>query len=152
MRAIIQRVNGAELSVDGKLVSKIEHGLLVLLGVKNDDTEADALYIAEKLPKLRIFRDDEDKMNLSVLDVGGEILLVSNFTLYAETRGTNRPSFSRAGGAEMSQPLYELVAKKLKEKVPTKLGMFGEHMHINSQLDGPVTIVMDSEILKNVII
>ena len=145
MRAIVQRVCNASLKVDGKLISNINHGLLVFLGVNNEDTEKDALYLAEKLPKLRIFRDENDLMNLSVLDVKGEILLVSNFTLYAETRGTNRPSFSKAGRRELALPLYELVAKKLNEKVNTQLGRFGEHMDIQAHLDGPVTIVIDSE-------
>lgn len=144
MRAIVQRVNHATLSVDGKEISHISRGFMVLLGISCTDTEQDAKYIAEKLPKLRIYDDDQGKMNLSLLDIGGEILIVSNFTLYAETKGTNRPSFCKAANATQAQPLYNLVVDLLKQKLPTKTGVFHEHMHIDMQADGPVTIVMDS--------
>lgn len=144
MRAIVQRVLGATLKVNNEVVSEIKQGLLVFLGISCEDTEKEARYISDKLPKLRIFRDNNDKANLSVLDVDGEILIVSNFTLYAETKGTNRPSFSRAAGADVARPLYDLVVKLLKEKVPTKTGIFHEHMDIDIKADGPFTIVMDS--------
>lgn len=144
MRAVIQRVNRASLSVDGKIVSNIGYGILVLIGINENDTEVEAKYIAEKLPKLRIFRDSEDKMNLSVLDVEGEIMLVSNFTLYAETKGTNRPSFSHSGSAEHAKPLYDMVVDLVSKKVPTKTGIFQSHMHIDMEADGPVTIIMES--------
>ena len=145
MRAVIQRVNYAKLSVNGKVVSSIDKGLLILLGVKDTDTEKEAKYFAEKLAKLRVFEDENGKMNLSANDVGAKYLLVSNFTLYGDAKGSNRPSFILAGRPEMAEPLYELCAKLLNEKVPTLTGVFGAEMFIDMQADGPVTIILDSE-------
>lgn len=145
MRAVIQRVNYAKLTVNGNIVSHINKGLLILLGVKNTDTEKEAKYFADKLAKLRIFEDSSGKMNLSASDVGAEFLLVSNFTLYGDAKGSNRPSFINAGRPEMAEPLYKLVLNLLNEKVPTKPGVFGAEMFIDMQADGPTTIILDSE-------
>lgn len=145
MRAVIQRVNYAKLMVNGNVVSSINKGLLILLGVKTTDTEKEAKYFAEKLAKLRIFEDENGKMNLSASDVGAEFLLVSNFTLYGDAKGSNRPSFITAGRPEMAEPLYNLVLNLLNEKVPTKPGVFGAEMFIDMQADGPTTIILDSE-------
>ena len=145
MRAVVQRVSRATLSNNGKIVSKIENGLLIFLGVSKNDTEKDADYISEKIPKLRVFDDERGLTNKSILDVGGNILLVSNFTLYANTRGTNRPDFCHAASRDLALPLYNYVAKKINEKVPTFLGVFGEDMQIDTILNGPFTLIMDSE-------
>ena len=145
MRAVVQRVKNATLTVNNNVISKIDNGLLVFLGIKKDDTQKDANYLAEKIPKLRIFDDENGKTNLSVLDVGGQVLLVSNFTLYANTKGTNRPDFCYAAGRDIALPMYEYFASVIKEKVPTYLGMFGEDMQIDVHLDGPFTILLDSE-------
>lgn len=144
MRAVIQRVTSAILKVDGKLISQIKQGLVVLVGISTEDTFKDANYIAEKIPKLRIFEDENEKMNLSVLDVDGEVLLISNFTLYGETKGTNRPSFTNSAKFTDAEPIYNYLARILAEKVPTKEGVFGGDMKIEINADGPVTIVMDS--------
>ena len=144
MRAVIQRVTSAILKVDGKLISQIKQGLVVLVGISTEDTFKDANYIAEKIPKLRIFEDKNEKMNLSVLDVDGEVLLISNFTLYGETKGTNRPSFTNSAKFTDAEPIYNYLARILAEKVPTKEGVFGGDMKIEINADGPVTIVMDS--------
>lgn len=144
MRAVVQVVDNATLtSVDG-YEAKIGKGLMVLLGVSAEDTENDAKYIADKLSKLRIFNDENDKLNLSVSDINGEILLVSNFTLYGSAKGTNRPDFAKSAKADKARPLYELVAKLLQEKVPTKTGLFGEHMEIDMKACGPITIIVES--------
>ena len=117
MRAVVQRVKNATLTVNNNVISKIDNGLLVFLGIKKDDTQKDANYLADKIPKLRIFDDENGKTNLSVLDVGGQVLLVSNFTLYANTRGTNRPDFCHAAGRDIALPMYEYFANVIKEKV-----------------------------------
>ncbi len=145
MRAVIQRVKYARLSVNGEVVSEINQGLMILLGVSVNDTEKEAKYIADKLTKLRIFEDENGKMNLSADQVGASFLLVSNFTLYGDAKGSNRPSFTTAGRPEQAEPLYELVASLLNEKVPTKTGMFGEEMFIDMCCDGPTTIILDTD-------
>ena len=145
MRAVIQRVNYARLTIAGKVVSEIKKGLLILLGVKDSDTEKEATYFADKLSKLRIFEDENGKMNLSAVDVGAEYLLVSNFTLYGDAKGSNRPSFITAARPEWAEPLYELCVKLLNQKVPTQTGVFGAEMFIDMQADGPTTIILDSE-------
>lgn len=144
MRAVVQRVKSATLKVNEKLISQINEGLLVFLGVGLNDTEKDALYFVDKLPKLRLFDDEKGLTNKSIQEVGGEFLLVSNFTLYGNTKGTNRPDFCHAAGKDLALKLYELVAQKLNEKVPTKLGVFGADMQIETHLNGPFTIIMDS--------
>lgn len=145
MRAVVQRVNYATLSVDKKVVSKIKKGFMILLGVHVNDTEKEAKYIADKIIKLRIFEDENAKMNLSATQVGGEFLLVSNFTLYGNTKGTNRPDFINSARPEKAEPLYEMVAKLLNEQIPTKTGIFGADMKIDLEADGPVTIVIDAD-------
>lgn len=145
MRAVVQRVNYAKLTVGGKLVSEINKGLLILLGVKDTDTENDAKYMADKLSKLRIFEDENGKMNISAMQAGASYLLVSNFTLYGDAKASNRPSFITAGRPEKAEPLYELCLKLLNEKIPTKAGIFGAEMFIDMQADGPTTIFIDTE-------
>lgn len=144
MRAVIQRVKFAKLSVNEQVVSEIDKGLMILLGVSTSDTEKEAKYIADKLIKLRIFEDNDGKMNLSAEQIGAKFLLVSNFTLYGDAKGSNRPSFTNAARPEQAEPLYELVASILNEKVPTKTGIFGEEMFIDMCCDGPTTIILDT--------
>ena len=145
MKAVIQRVKYAKLSVEGKLVSQINVGLLVLLVIGQNDTQKDVEYFTDKISKLRIFEDQNQKMNLSVNDVNGEILLVSNFTLYGQTKGTNRPSFSSAGSPDFAKPMFDTFAEVLNQKVPTKTGIFGADMQIVMCADGPVTILMGED-------
>ena len=146
MRALIQRVSQASVSVDDKVIGRIGRGLVVLLGVRQGDTEAAARYLADKIVNLRIFEDDEGKMNRSLLDVGGEILAISQFTLYADTRKGRRPSFIDAARPEVSQPLYDRFVQFIKESgLSVQEGEFGAHMLVNIQNDGPVTIMLDSE-------
>ncbi|MBI3397280.1 D-tyrosyl-tRNA(Tyr) deacylase [Candidatus Woesebacteria bacterium] len=147
MRLIIQRVKRASVSVVGKntVVGKIQKGLFVLVGVKKGDTEKDAELLANKLFKLRVMSDPQDKMNLSVADVHGEFLLVSQFTLYADTTGGNRPSFVDAALPEEAEKIYSYFVDKVKllgGKVQT--GSFGKYMKIDTELDGPVTIILES--------
>ena len=147
MKAVLQRVRYASVVIDGEKTAEIGAGILVLLGVKDGDGEADCDVIAAKLPKLRIFPDADDKMNLSVADIGGELLVVSNFTLCAETRRGNRPDFFPAARPETAEPLYERAIASLRaalgeEKVRT--GVFGADMKIELLNDGPVTLILDS--------
>lgn len=144
MKAVIQRVQGSELSVDGKPVSKIGHGLTVFLGVGQGDAEQNADKMSQKIANMRIFEDANGKMNLSVKDVSGEILLVSQFTLYGDCTHGNRPSFSNAELPERAKQLYLYCAEKLKEQgVPVKLGVFGADMKIRQLNDGPVSIILE---------
>ncbi len=146
MRAVVQRVKEASLRVEGKLVSKIPFGLAVFFGVKAGDTQANADYIAKKVAGLRIFEDENGKMNLSVRDVGGEVLLISQFTLYGDASHGNRPSFTLAERPERAEPLYEYAAEKIREYgVPVRTGVFGADMKIEQLNDGPVTILLESE-------
>jgi D-tyrosyl-tRNA(Tyr) deacylase len=145
LRALIQRVSRAVVSVDAETIAEIANGMLVLVGVHADDSERDAESVAEKIANLRIFADDEGKMNRSVLDIGGEALIVSQFTLYADTRRGRRPSFVEAAAAEIADPLVTHVAARLGELgVPTQTGEFGAHMEVELTNDGPVTILMES--------
>lgn len=144
MRVVIQRVKKANVSVGGKIVGEISQGLLVLFAVHVDDTADKADKMAEKIAKLRIFSDAEDKMNLSVLDIGGEVLAVSQFTLYGDTRGQNRPGFTESARPEKALPFYERFVKKLEALgIRTATGQFGEAMEVGSVNDGPVTIIID---------
>jgi len=144
MRAVIQRVNEASVTVDGKVTGAIGKGLLGLLGVGHADTEAAAQALAAKIVKLRIFSDAEGKMNLSVQDVGGGVLVVSQFTLLADTRKGNRPSFTDAAPPEIGNSLYEEFCRAaVALGTPVEKGIFGAHMDVRLTNDGPVTIVMD---------
>ena len=146
MKAVIQRVKNANLWVDGKQISAIDKGLVVYLGVEVGDVQANADYLAKKIANLRIFEDDNGKMNYSVLDVGGQILLVSQFTLLADTSHGNRPSFVMAETPAVANDAYINFATLLKNHgVPVQMGVFGADMTINQCNDGPVTIVMEKK-------
>lgn len=145
MRAVVQRVKNVCVDVAGTTVGAIDHGLLVFLGVTHEDTEADANYLAEKIVGLRIFEDENDKMNLSVQDVGGKILSVSQFTLYGDCRRGRRPSFSDAAGAAQGQALYEAFNAALRKNgAEIATGQFQAHMDVSLVNDGPVTMLLDS--------
>ncbi|MGO5593277.1 D-tyrosyl-tRNA(Tyr) deacylase [Acidaminococcus fermentans] len=145
MRAVVQRVTEASVTVEGKTVGAIGPGLLVLLGVSREDTEKDGAYLAEKLAGLRIFEDEEEKMNRSVAQVGGSILLVSQFTLYGDVRHGKRPSFTQAAVPDVANRLYEKLADSLRAKgIPVATGQFQAHMEVALVNDGPVTILLDS--------
>ncbi len=149
MKAVIQRVKKAILTADKKGVCGINRGLFILLGVKDTDTEEDMRLLSSKCSGLRLFEDENGKMNLSVDDIGGEILVVSNFTLYADCKKGKRPSFISAARPEKALPLYESFIENLKCEKPIKTGVFGAEMQILAENDGPVTIVIDSEDLKH---
>lgn len=145
MKAVAQRVKKTTLKVDGELISEIPFGLTVFLGVKVGDTEKEAAYLAKKIAGLRVFEDENGKMNLSVKDVGGEVLLVSQFTLYGDTSRGNRPSFTLAERPERAQELYEYAVKELANYgIVVKKGVFGADMQIEQHNDGPVTILMEA--------
>lgn len=145
MKAVAQRVKKTTLKVDGELISEIPFGLTVFLGVKVGDTEKEAAYLAKKIAGLRVFEDKNGKMNLSVKDVGGEVLLVSQFTLYGDTSRGNRPSFTLAERPEHAQALYEYAVKELSNYgIIVKKGVFGADMQIEQHNDGPVTILMEA--------
>lgn len=145
MRAVVQRVSTASVTVEGRKVGTIGPGLLVLLGVARGDTEKDGEYLAEKLAGLRIFEDEEEKMNRSVAQIGGSILLVSQFTLYGDVRHGRRPSFTQAAPPEEANRLYEDLAQKLRDKgLTVETGQFQAHMEVSLVNDGPVTILLDS--------
>jgi D-aminoacyl-tRNA deacylase len=139
VKAVVQRVAEASVTVDGEVVGRIGRGLLVLLGVHRDDGEAEADRIADKLLALRVFADDEGKLNRSVADVGGEILCISQFTLYGDTRKGTRPSFGDAAPGPVAEPLYERV----RERLGAAGGVFGARMDVALINDGPVTLVME---------
>ena len=144
MKAVIQRVNCANLKVDGTVVSEIGKGLVIFLGVGNNDTRDNADCLIKKIPPLRIFEDAEGKTNLNISQVGGEILLVSQFTLYADTTHGNRPSFIDAASPEVANALYEYVANGLTANgVIVKKGVFGADMKIMQENDGPFTVILE---------
>ncbi len=146
MRAVIQRVSQAKVDVEGKTVGQIEKGLLVYLGVGIGDTEDDAKFFAEKIPALRIFADPQDKMNLSISDAGGAILLISNFTLYGDCQKGRRPGFDDAARPELAQKLYELVVELIKKQgINVQTGIFAAKMLVDSVNDGPVTFILKSK-------
>ena len=145
MRFVCQRVLQAKVEVIGQSVGRIDKGLLVYLSVGKEDTEKDAEFIAEKLVNLRIFPDEDGKMNRNLLDVGGAILLVSNFTLHGDCRKGRRPGFDAAAQPQLARQLYEKVADLIAEQgVSVEKGVFGEYMHVTSTNDGPVTFLLDS--------
>ena len=146
MRIVIQRVSRASVKVADETVGKIDNGLLVFLGISHDDQEEDVHWLAKKLMNLRIFNDDEGKMNLSLNDVDGEVLMVSQFTLHASTKKGNRPSFVKSANPNLGKRLYYYFIDYLKEyKISVATGVFGAMMEIELLNDGPVTIIMDSK-------
>ena len=146
MRALIQRVSEASVSIDGEVVGAIGPGLLVLLGVSRDDTDKDASYIVTKVVNLRIFSDDEGKFQSSATDIGAELLVVSQFTLCANTRKGKRPSFINAAAPETAEKIYYQFCVRLQKKnIPVKMGRFGAMMKVELINDGPVTIIIDSK-------
>ena len=149
MRAIIQRVAHASVTIDGAVHGKIGPGLLILLGVSEDDAEEDARYLADKCAGLRIFTDENDKMNLSAADIGGGLLVISQFTLYGDCRRGKRPSFVRAARPEKAILLYEAFLTRCRASgLPVETGEFGADMKVELLNDGPVTIVMDTDEMK----
>lgn len=146
MRAIVERVSEAKVTVDGQVVGQTGRGLLVYVGVAADDTAEDVKYIREKVFGLRIFRDDADKMNLSVADIGGGLLVISAFALQADARKGRRPSFDAAAGPEMAESLYKLLCEEFeKTGLPVARGVFRAHMHVAADNDGPICILLDSK-------
>jgi len=145
MRVVVQRVLGAQVEVESEVVGRIERGLLVYVSVGNNDTCNDAKFIAEKVGGLRVFGDDEGKMNLSVKDVGGKVLAVSNFTLHGDCRKGRRPGFDAAAEPKTAEGLYDEVCKLIaKQGIAVEKGVFGAHMKVESINDGPVTFMLDS--------
>ncbi len=146
MKAVIQRVSQASVEVDGKVIGKIGTGLVVLLGIAEDDEKADADYLVDKIINMRIFGDAEGKMNLSLKDVGGEMLAISQFTLYASTRKGRRPSFTHAAPPETAIPLYEYFLQQIETNgISLARGIFGAMMLVKIFNDGPVTIILESK-------
>lgn len=146
MRVVLQRVNSASVSIDGKEYSSIKLGYLLLVGIQDDDTEEELDYLVRKITNLRIFEDDQHKMNLNVKQVNGSILSVSQFTLYADTKHGNRPSFVKAGKPEYAEKLYNQFNDKLAlSGIKVSTGIFGADMKVNIQNDGPCTIIFDTD-------
>jgi D-tyrosyl-tRNA(Tyr) deacylase len=146
MRAVVQRVRDGSVTVDGTEIGRVDHGLLVYLGVGTDDDEKDVLYIVDKIVHLRIFPDAEGKMNLSLKESGGGVLVISQFTLYGDTRGARRPSYSRAADSTKAQTLYNRSIELFRERgVAAACGEFGAMMDVAAVNCGPVTIMIDSE-------
>lgn len=145
MRVVIQRSKEASVTIDRTCRGSIDHGLVILLGIEHDDDQTDADWLVQKIIGLRIFSDDEGKMNRSISEVGGSILLISQFTLHASTKKGNRPSFIKAARPEKAIPLYEYVITELRKLVPVETGEFGADMKVALVNDGPVTIFMDTK-------
>ena len=145
MRLVLQRVTSGSVTVDGKVIASIGPGLVILLGIAHGDGEAQARLLAEKVAHLRIFSDEQGKMNLSLLETGGEAIVVSQFTLYADARKGRRPSFTNAALPELARPLVERFTELLRQQgVPAQTGEFGAHMLVEIANDGPVTIILES--------
>ena len=145
MRAVLQRVNEASVTVDGRITGQISRGLLVLVGITQTDTEESAKLLAQKVAHLRIFEDAERKMNESLLDISGELLVISQFTLYGDTRKGRRPSFHLSAPPNISEPLYEKFVLFLRETgLPVKTGIFGAHMEVRLLNAGPVTLILET--------
>lgn len=145
MRIVIQRVSQASVRIDGKIAGAIQQGLLLLVGICPEDGQEDIEYAVRKISQMRIFSDQEDKMNLSVQDVGGQILSISQFTLYADTKKGNRPAFTGAAKPDLATALYDQFNQKLAQTVPVQTGEFGADMKVSLVNDGPVTIVLDTK-------
>ena len=146
MRVVLQRVAHASVTVDEKVIGKIQRGFLLLVGVTHDDTMEDMEYLVRKIVQMRIFEDEEGKLNRSIQDIGGEILSVSQFTLYAETKKGNRPSFSKAAPGDVAIEMFEQFNGLLRETgIPVETGQFGADMKVELLNDGPVTILLDSK-------
>ena len=146
MRVVLQRVSHASVTVDEKVIGKIQRGFLLLVGVTHDDAMEDMEYLVRKIVQMRIFEDEEGKLNRSIQDIGGEILSVSQFTLYAETKKGNRPSFSKAAPGDVALEMFEQFNGLLRETgVPVETGQFGADMKVELLNDGPVTILLDSK-------
>lgn len=145
MRALLQRVSQASVTVEGKKVSSIGQGFLVLLGVTHTDTNQEVETLAQKIVKLRVFSDEQGKMNKTITDINGSVLVVSQFTLYADCKKGNRPGFSQAAPPELADKLYqEFIAVLQKHQIPTAQGIFGAHMEVNLLNDGPVTLILET--------
>lgn len=145
MKVVIQRSKKSSVSVSGKLINKIDKGLCILVGITPDDTDEDITYLVKKIVGLRIFDDEDGVMNKSILDSGGEILLISQFTLMADTSKGNRPSYIGAAKGDAAKPLYEKMLNTLNNHVKTYGGVFGAEMLVNIENDGPITIIIDSK-------
>jgi D-tyrosyl-tRNA(Tyr) deacylase len=145
MKAVIQRVKKAQVSVGEEIVGSIQVGFLILLGITHDDTEEDVTWLVQKIEKLRVFSDDQGAMNLDLNAVNGAVLVVSQFTLFANYKKGNRPSFINAAHPDHAKPLYQLFVEKMQTSIPTQQGVFGADMQITLQSDGPVTILMDTK-------
>ena len=146
MRALLQRVSSATVTVNGRIVGQIERGFAILLGVTHGDTIAEATWLANKIAGLRLFEDDADKMNLSLADVGGSVLVVSQFTLYGDARKGKRPSFTAAARPEQAEPLVDYFCDQLRQAgVTVATGQFGAKMQVNIHNDGPVTLMLEKE-------
>lgn len=146
MRIVLQRVRRGRVRVGDETLAEIERGLVILIGVGHDDTPAEAEWLAEKCAGLRVFEDQEGKTNLSIVEIGGQAIVVSQFTLYADTRKGRRPSFIRAALPESAEPLVEHFARRLESNgVPTQTGRFGAHMQVEIDNDGPFTLVVERE-------
>ena len=147
MRAVIQRVSAANVTIEGKIKGKINYGLMILVGIEDADSQDDVEWLSGKIANLRIFNDDKGVMNLSIRDINGDILLISQFTLHASTKKGNRPSYIRAAKPEVAIPLYEQLIQRLQNDIGKNIetGEFGADMQVNLLNDGPVTIVMDTK-------
>ena len=148
MRVVLQRVTKSSVSVNHEVVGSIDNGFVLLIGVTETDTESVVKKLAEKISKLRVFEDESGKMNKSIVDVGGKVLAISQFTLYADCRNGNRPGFTSAARPEYAEPLYMYFVDSLREYgISVETGVFGAHMMVSLVNDGPVTIVLDSDTL-----
>ena len=147
MRVVVQRVSEASVSIEGQIYSQIQQGMLILLGIENKDSQEDIDWLCKKIANLRIFSDENGQMNKSVLDIKGQVLVVSQFTLHAKTKKGNRPSFIEAARPEIAIPLYETFVKRLTLDIQSQVmtGQFGADMHVSLCNDGPVTILIDSK-------
>lgn len=147
MRAVVQRVSSASVQINGQITGSVDRGLLVLIGIETADTDEDAIWMADKILALRIFQDEADKMNLCIKEVGGALLVISQFTLHASTKKGNRPSFIKAARPEQAIPLYDYFKSYLSDKSgePVQSGIFGADMKVSLINDGPVTIIIDTQ-------